>query len=127
MLLQFGGSLIAILALAGLAWLLKLGGKPQLTSEADVAMAASEVEDSFATQRSSISRGGDAALVRDASGRIMVIKRHGNKFAGRVLGPSAAAREQVDALVVDHDDNRFGSVRLSLTDASYWADAINRL
>ena len=84
-------------------------------------------DDMFNTLMHQVFAGCDAALARDASGRIMVIKRHGNKFAGRLLGPSATAREQVDALVVDHDDNRFGSVRLSLTDASYWADAINRL
>ena len=42
MLLQTAGSLVAILALAGLAWWLKLGGTPRLASEADVARAAND-------------------------------------------------------------------------------------
>ncbi|MEM7703090.1 MAG: hypothetical protein AAF251_14215 [Pseudomonadota bacterium] len=127
MLLQFGGSLVAILALAGLAILLKLGGSPKLAEESAVARAAGEVEDGFVPQRSSIARGGKSALARDANGRIMVIKQHGNKFTGRVLAPGSTAREEVDGLVVDPGEPRFGTVRLSLTDASYWADAINRL
>ena len=127
MLLQFAGSLIAILLLAGLAVLLKLGGKPALADEEAVAHAAGEVEDGFAPARTSLSRDGTAALARAADGRIMLIKRHGNKFAGRVLGPNATCREEVDGFVIDPNETQFGTVRLSLTDAPYWADAINRL
>ncbi|MEM1194816.1 MAG: hypothetical protein AAGH57_01825 [Pseudomonadota bacterium] len=127
MLLQFGASLAAIFALAGLAVLLKLGGNPTLRDEAAVALAAGEAEDGFKAERSSIARGGKAALARDPSGRIMVIKRHGNKFVGRLLSSNASCREVVDALVVDAGDAQFGTVRLSLSDAPYWADAINRL
>ncbi len=127
LLLQFGGSLIAILVVSGLVALMKLGGKPTLKDNTEVAHAAGEVEDGFAPARSSIARGGAAALARDVDGRIMVIKRHGNKFAGRVLTAQARVREEVDALVVDPGEARFGKVRLSLEDASYWADAINRL
>ena len=57
----------------------------------------------------------------------MVIKRHGNKFAGRVLTNAASVREEVDALIVDPHETQFGRVRLTLSDAPYWADAINRL
>lgn len=125
--LQAGASLIAILALVGLAYWLKLGGTPRLSAASDAAHAASEVEDGFTPARTSISRAGDAALVRDAAGRIMVIRRHGNKFAGRVLTGAARVREEVDGLVVDCAEARFGTVRLSLDDPAYWADAINRL
>ena len=79
MLLQFGGSLIAILALAGLAVLLKLGGKPILQTEDEVARAAGVVEDGIVPKRTSISRASQAALARDSRDRIMIIKRHGNK------------------------------------------------
>lgn len=127
MLFQFGGSLVAILAVAGLAVFLKLGGSPKLSDDIAVARAAGEVEDGFVAQRSSISRGGKSALARDGDGRIMVIKSHGNKFVGRVLATNSTAREEVDGLVVDTSEPRFGTVRLSLADASYWADAINRL
>jgi len=126
-LIQFGGSLIAILVLAGIAWALKLGGKPKLHDDADVARVADEAEDGFVAGRFSISRDGAAALARDQAGRIMVIKRHGNRFVGRTLNSRARCREEVDGLVVDTAEAAFGSVRLSLIDASYWADAINRL
>ena len=127
MLLQFGGSLIAILVVAGLVALLKLGGKPILKDTDAVAHAAIDVEDGFCTARASVSRGGAAALARDVNGRILVIKRHGNKFAGRILSGGAKASEQVDTLIVDTGEARFGEVRLALDDAAYWADAINRL
>lgn len=126
-LLQFMGSLAAILLLAGLAWALKLGGKPVLKGKEDVRNAASEVEDGFEAARISIARDGKAALAADADGRIMVIKRHGNRFAGRILTSEAKVREEVDGLVVDCGETRFGAVRLSLSDPAAWADAINRL
>jgi hypothetical protein len=123
----FGGSLVAILALAGLARWMRLGGNPVLRDEAGVISAAGEVEDCFVPTRSSIARGGKAALAMDAHGRIMVIKLHGNRFAGRILTAQATAREEVDALVVECGEARFGPVRLSLSDSSTWADRINRL
>lgn len=123
----FGGSLVAIFALAGLARWLKLGGKPALRDDDAVRMAAGEVEDGFEAQKVSISRDGTAALAADAAGRIMIIKRHGNQFAGRILSSAASVREEVDALIVDCGEKRFGPVRMSLTDASTWADRINRL
>ncbi len=125
--MEFGASLIAIFTLAGLAVWLRLGGNPVLRNKNAVSLAASEVEDGFETERVSIARGGQAALVRDPKGRIMVIKRHGNKFVGRTLTAAARCTEEVDALVVDAGDPHFGAVRLPLSDAPYWADAINRL
>ncbi len=124
-LVQTLGSLVAILALAGIAWWLKLGGAPLLDSEAAVRRAAGEVEDGFAPV--TIAHDGNAALARDAAGRIMVIKRHGNRFAGRVLGPGSTARLTPDALEVDPGEARFGTVSLALPDAEAWAEAINRL
>lgn len=127
LLLQFGGSLIAILVLFGLARALKLGGNSSLADEDAVRAAAGEVEDGFAAQRVSIARGGLAALARDDAGRIMLIKRHGNRYAGRILTPRATTREKVDTLEIHTGETRFGTVSLALEDASYWADAINRL
>jgi hypothetical protein len=131
MLLQTVGSLVAILALAGLAWWLKLGGTPRLDSEEAVARAAGEVEEGFAPVTTARDAEGSAALARDGAERIMVIKRHGNRFAGRVLGAAAQARIWRDsgetALEVDPGEPRFGKVFLTLPDAQAWADAINQL
>jgi hypothetical protein len=131
LLLQTAGSLVAILALAGLAWWMKLGGAPRLDGEQAVMRAAGEVEDGFRPVATACDAEGVAALACDAAGRIMVIRRHGNRFAGRVLGPRAAARLGDHPgefnLVIDSGEPRFGRVFLTLTDAQAWAEAINRL
>ena len=98
-----------------------------LGDESAVQKAANEVMDGFDVQRISIARGGKAALARDGSGQIMLIKRHGNRFAGRLLDSKSSVREQVDTLIVDSGEIRFGEVRLSIDDPGFWADAINRL
>jgi hypothetical protein len=129
LLIQTAGSLVAILMLAGLARWLKLGGGPMLGSDEAVKRAAGEVEDGFTPI--AIARDGKAALACDDAGRIMVIKRHGNRFAGRILGSQAKARLWRDlgqtAVEVDAGETRFGKVFLDIPDAEAWADAINRL
>ncbi len=131
LLLQTAGSLVAILALVGLAWWMKLGGTPRLDSEEAVRRAANEVEDGFTPAAATYDAEGASALARNAAGRIMVIKRHGNRFAGRILGPDAAARLWRDqgstGLEVDCGEARFGKVFLDLPDAQAWAVAINRV
>ncbi|MFO6446840.1 hypothetical protein ACLBKU_06795 [Erythrobacter sp. NE805] len=129
--LQTAVSLAAILALAGLAWWLKLGGDPRLDSEDSVARAAGEVEDGFVPVAAACDAVGAAALARDASGRIMLIKRHGNRFAGRILGPAARAVPEDHPgecnLVVDPGEPRFGRVFLTIPEPEAWAEAIDRL
>ena len=131
LLLQTAGSLVAILALAGLAWWLRLGGAPLLADDEAVRRAAGEVEDGFVPVAIARTADGMAGLARDAGGRIMVIRRHGNRFAGRVLGPAAQARLWSDrgntALEVDCGEARFGKAFLAIADPATWADAINRL
>jgi hypothetical protein len=131
LLLQTAGSLVAILALAGLAWWLRLGGSPTLDNDEAVRQVASEVEDGFNPVSIACASNGVAALARDANGRIMVIKRHGNRFAGRVLGTGAQARIWRDlgqtAVEVDPGEARFGTVFCAIPDPDAWADAINAL
>ena len=127
LLLQFGGSLVAIFALYALARALRLGGKPVLKDDESVRFAASEVEDGFDAHRIAIAKGGIAALASDPDGRMMVIKRHGNQFAGRILDENTRVSEEVDAIIVDCGDARYGAVRLSLDRPEIWVDAINRL
>ena len=127
LLLQTAGSLVAILALAGLAWWLRLGGSPTLASDDDVRRAANEALDGFAPVGIARDAEGRAALARDAQGRIMVLKRHGNRFAGRVLGPAAAAWVAGGQIKVFPGEARFGTVFLTIPDAEAWADAINEV
>ncbi|MFN3864861.1 MAG: hypothetical protein ACK4RT_11335 [Erythrobacter sp.] len=129
LLLQTAASLVAILALAGLAWWMKLGGTPALDSEAAVCRAAGEVEDGFVPL--AMAYDGKAALARDGGGRIMVIKRHGSRLAGRVLDACARAAIRRDpgrpALEVDCGEARFGKVVIDLPEPQAWAEAINGL
>lgn len=129
--LQTAGSLAAILALSALAWWLRLGGAPLLSDDAAVRRAADEVETGFAPVTIARDDQGRAALARDAHGRIMLIKRHGNRFAGRILTSAAKARLWKDlgqtTLEVDCSEARFGKVFLDLSDPDAWAASINAL
>ncbi|WP_301751088.1 hypothetical protein [uncultured Erythrobacter sp.] len=129
LLIQTMVSLAAILALAGLAWRLKLGGSPTLTSDDDVRRAAGEVEDGF--DPVAIARDGEgvAAIARDAQGRIMVIKRHGNRFTGRMLDADANATLNIGlgetVLVVRTGQTLFGDIYLAIDDPQAWVATIN--
>lgn len=127
LLVQTAGSLAAILALAGLAWWLKLGGAPTLADEAALRRAADEVADGFEVADYALSHDRTAALVRDSQGRIMIIRRHGNRFAGRILGTGACASVTDAGLSVDCGERRFGPVHLDLDEPQAWADVINQL
>jgi hypothetical protein len=131
LLLQTAGSLVAILALAGLARWMRLGGNPVLADDGAVERAAGEVEDGFTPVSIARAKDGMAAVARDAAGRIMVIQRHGNRFAGRVLGPHSKATLNIDLgetlLVVQPGETLFGDVYLDVDDPHAWADAINAL
>jgi len=131
LLVQTAGSLVAILALAGLARWMKLGGAPRLASDADVARAAGEVEDGFTPVKTACDAEGVGALARDQDGRIMLIRRHGNRYAGRVL--TARARATLDDhpgefnIIIDCGETRFGKAFLTIPDPQAWAEAINAI
>ena len=84
-LLQFGGSLIAILALAWLARRLGLGGDARIRDEAHLRELAEEALCGFDPVDMAIDRAGLGALARDAQGRVILLRRHGAHFAGRLL------------------------------------------
>lgn len=126
-LLQFVGSLAAIVALAALAWWLKLGAPRPIESEADARREASEAADSFEPVEIALDRAGRSALLRDGAGQILLLRQHGTHFAGRVLTPAAYARIDGEALVVDTAEKRYGGVRLELDDPSLWVQHIESI
>ena len=123
----FIGSLIAILALAGLALWLKLGATPHLANEDDARRAADEAVDGFETTRLGLDRNGAGGILEDAEGRLLLLKPHGNFFAGRLLGPNTSVLRNGDRLTIHCGERTYGVVTLELEDAHYWADAIDRL
>jgi hypothetical protein len=127
LLIQAAGSLAAILTLAAFAHWMKLGAAPALNDEAVLRRAVGEVLDGFEVTDFAVAHDHSAALASDSHGQIMLLRRHGSRFAGRILSPLASARVQDDVLEVDCRERRFGVTKLVLVDAEAWADAINRL
>lgn len=126
-LLQFLGSLAAILALAGIAWWLKLGPAPRLADDAAARAAADEAVSGFDAVAIGLDSKGRGALLRDATGRVLLLRTHGVHFAGRILGPDANTEVFDRTIVIDTGERRYGAARLELDDPASWAKAIEAI
>lgn len=127
-LFQFGGSLIAVLALAGIALKLGLGGDRRIRDEQELRELAEEALCGFEPVEIAIDRAGIAALARDAGGRVMLLRRHGSHFVSRLLDSHLHVRLDRNFLEVGTGDRRFGNVTLDLgDDAAAWAASLRRL
>lgn len=130
-LVQLGGSLAAILILAGIAWALKLGHPPRIEDEDHAKALSIEADTAFVPAQAGVCESGAAAILADPQDRIMVLRRHGTHFAGRVLEPGAVAQTEHGALTVIPTDRTYGTVTLQLGEhAQSWAarvDAVSRL
>ncbi len=126
-LLQFLGSLAAILVLAAIAWRLKLGPEPRLDDENAARRAADEAVSGFEPVAIGLDTEGRGALLRDAAGRVLLLRPHGSHFAGRLLSDRADARIEDGVLLVDTAEKRYGSARLELADAPAWMQAIEAI
>ena len=126
--LQFGGSLAAILLLAWLARRLGLGGDPRLRDPDEAKRLAGEALEGFEARDVVLDRDGTGALLRDEAGRVMVLRRHGARWAGRLLDSHAAVRLDRTLLTIATRDKTFGAVTLDLGDeAQVWAESLQRL
>ena len=126
--LQFGGSFAAILLLAGLARRLGLGGDPRLRDPDEARRLAGEVLDGFDAQDVVLDRAGIGALLRDPAGRVMLLRRHGARWAGRLLDSHAGVLLDRTFMTVSTADRTFGAVTLDLGDqAQVWAGSLRRL
>jgi len=126
-LLQFLGSLVAILALAGIAGWLGLGGDRRITSEAEARILADEAVSGFSPVATAVDAGGQAAVLHDAQGRVLILRRHGAQFAGRLLDEGATAAADGQCLQVDTGEVRFGSVMLQVKDPQAWVRTIEAI
>lgn len=123
----FLGSLAAILVLAGIARWLGLGHVPRLADEAEARLAAEEAVDDFDPVRVGLDRQGAGALMEDRNGRLLLLRPHGNFFAGRIGSAAWHATRSGEQLTIDSGERRFGAITLELDDPAYWVDAIDRL
>jgi hypothetical protein len=126
--LQLGGSLLAILALAWLARVMGLGGDVRIRDADHARALANEVVDGFAPVDIAIDRAGIGALLRDAQGRQMLLRRHGAKFVGRLLDRTIEARLDQNFLTIGTRERSFGKITLNLGEqAQYWAAGLRHL
>ena len=125
---QIGGSLVAILALAGIARWLQLGGDVRLRDEEEARALAEAAVCGFEPVEIALDRAGNGALLRDAQGRVLLLKRHGARFAARLLSGHRDSRLDRNFLTVSTGEKRFGTVTLDLgADAGVWAASLRRL
>jgi hypothetical protein len=110
-----GGSLVAVLLLALVAKLLRLGGG----SIADVGEAKATAEallSGFEAERAVVGHDGQAALVHGRDGSVALLKMHGSRIAARRLA-TLRSEATPDGLRVETGERRFGNVLLKGIDA----------
>lgn len=126
--LQFSGSLAAILLLAWLARRLGLGGDPRLREPEEARRLAGEALCGFEATDVVLDRAGIGALLRDSTGRIMLLRRHGVHWVARLLDGHAGVRLDRSFMTIFTRDRTFGAITLDLGDqAQVWASSLRRI
>ncbi len=121
-------SLVAILLVVLAARAMKLGGDVRIRDEAHARELADEAICGFTPVDIAIDRASIGALLRDAAGRILLIRRHGSHFVARLLTSHAGVRLDRHFLTLSTDDARFGTITLDLgPQAQVWASSLRRL
>jgi hypothetical protein len=121
-------SLVAILALYALARALKLGGDVRLRDEDHARALADTAICGFTATAVALDRARIGALLRDAGGRVLLIRRHGAHFAARLVTSHAGVRLDQNFLTIATDEPRFGAITLDLgAEAQAWAASLRRL
>lgn len=126
--LQIGGSLLAILLLTWLARRLGLGGDLRLRDPEEARRLAEEALCGFAAEELVLDRAGIGALLRDRQGRVMLLRRHGARWAARLLDSHAGVRLDRNFLRIATSDRTFGEITFDLGDqAQVWAGSLRRI
>ena len=126
--LQAALSLAAILAVWGLARWMDLGGDVRIRDADHATELAGQTLCGFVPVAVSLDRARVGALLRDAQGRVMVLRRHGSHFVGRLLDSHSGVRLDHGSLVIATGEARFGTITLDLgSEAQVWAASLRRL
>jgi hypothetical protein len=127
-LIKLAASIIAILLIAGLAKYWQLGGDVRIRNNDDARRIAEEIDGGFEPVEIAIDRAGIAALLRDDTGRHMLIRRHGAAWAGRMLDRHSETRLNQNFLTVGTGERHFGTITLNLGElAQVWAAGLRHL
>ena len=127
-LIQTGASLLAVLFVAWLVGRMGLGADPRIEDAAHAIRLAEEAEAGFGGTEVARDRAGFAAIVRNAEGRMMLVRAHGNHFAARPVDAATVGRLDKDFLTLTLPEKTFGAVTLQLgKDAGMWASRMREL
>ncbi|APZ99472.1 hypothetical protein BWQ93_13995 [Sphingopyxis sp. QXT-31] len=120
--IQLGASLVAVFFVAWLVGKLGLGADPRIEDADHAIRLAEEAEAGFRGTDVARDRAGFAAIVRNAEGRMMLVRAHGNHFAARPVDRQMMARLDKDFLTLTPPERTFGAVTLQLgKEAGVWA------
>lgn len=126
--LQVGGSALAILLVFQLARWLDLGGDVRIRDEETARRLAAEAVCGFTPVEIGLDRAGIGALLRDAEDRVLLLRRHGARFAARLIDGHAGVQLNRNFLTIATSDPWFGKVTLDLGPAAQvWAGSFRRL
>ena len=126
--LQFGASLASILLLAWLARRLGLGGDVRLRETEQARRLGEEALFGFEAEDIALDRAGIGALLRGRDGRVMLLRRHGARWAARLLDGHENVRLDRTFLTVATRERSFGATTLDLGDqAQVWARSLRRI
>jgi hypothetical protein len=125
---KLGGSIAAILLLAWTAKRMGLGGDVRIRDEDHARALAEEAVCGFQPVDIILDRANIGALMKDAQGRHLLIRRHGAQFVGRLLDGHSDSRLAQNFLTIGTGDKSFGKVTLNLgPDAQYWAAGLRHM
>ena len=126
--IQLGASLLAVLFVAWLVKKIGLGADPRIEDAAHAIRLADEAEAGFNGSEVARDRAGFAAIVRNAEGRMMLVRAHGNHFAARPVDAATIGRLDKDFLTLTTPEKAFGAVTLRLgKEAGMWASRMRDL
>lgn len=126
--LQAIGSLVAILLVFVLVRTLGMGSDVRISDETEARALAEAAHCGFDPVEIALDRARIGALLRNRAGEVMLIRRHGARFAARVLSSHAGARLDRGFLTLSTEDPHFGSITLDLGEkAQVWAASLRRL
>ena len=127
-LLQFGGSLLAVVLLAFLVSRLGLGRSAPILSEAEARKRAADAIFEFDPVEVALDKPGRAALLSDGAGRLVLLAANGVHFTARELSSASRVEHRNGELVVSVGELGFGPISLSLeSDAASWGKRIDAL
>ncbi len=124
--MTLAGSLAAVFALAGIAWLLGMGRTAGIGDEDQAKAMARDAQSGFHPVSAIVGSDGEAALAIDAGGALVLVRRHGAQFAARYFPAPPPVQAGDDGLQIATGERIFGTITIK-ADARTAADWARRI